>query len=265
MYGSFIPAPLVYSTTQSCKSDFTQRALHLGRMIKHNEKRSWSIVRALNMPLAVQDKLILRYINLKFIMEEALELTLPPNTEYACANGFDDTTITHVFYTKCTYHNCICNNDDYKFKDNEDYSFLRDRGSSRRNNNLTWAQLEALLFVLEMHTNIVTMSERFSESVFQKCKAERTKFSRKSVFGGEILNKKRLQSTISKQRRLQETMLKAIHSVSSRARVLWAKVRRWVRMHHYAHMLWEYKFSSCTALLDIQAGTIMLQNIFSRN
>ena len=74
------------------------------------------------------------------------------------------------------------------------------------------------------------------------------------MFGGEILNEKKLNATISKQRRLQQKMLKAIHSVSSRGRVLWAKVRRWVRMHHYAHKLWEYKFSSRAAQLDIRSN-----------
>ena len=236
----------------SCKSEFTQRALHIGTLIKHNKMRQWSIVGELNMPLAVQDKFDLEYTDLKHIMEEVLELTLPPNTEYACANGFDDTTITHVFYNKCTCQNCICGDNNY--------SFLRDQGN-RRNSNLTCRQLEALLFVVEMHNNILDMSETFSESVIQKCKTEGKKFSRKSMFGGEILNEKKLNATISKQRRLQQKMLKAIHSVSSRGRVLWAKVRRWVRMHHYAHKLWEYKFSSRAAQLDIQTGATVIQNL----
>lgn len=237
----------------SCKSDFTRQALYLGKLIKQNGKRKHSIVSRLNMPLSVQDKFDLEYINLKSQMEEVLELTLPPNTEYACANGFDDTRIIHIFYGKCTCRNCTC--------DNDNYSFLKHKGGSRRNNDLTWRQLETLLFVIEMHKNIIDMSETFSASVIQKCKAEKLKFSRSFILGGETLNKKKLQSTIGKQRKLHQKMLNAIYSVSSRAKVLWAKVRRCVRMHHYAHRLWEYKFSSCAAQLDIESGEILISNM----
>ena len=116
-----------------------------------------------------------------------------------------------------------------------------------------WRQLESLLFVVDMHKNILDMSERFSESVIQLCKTEKKKFD---------LDRNRLKATISKQDRLTRTMLKAIRSVTvSWGKVLWAKVRRWVRMHHYAHKLWEYKFSSRVAQIDMENGQIMIQNL----
>ena len=235
----------------SCSSDFARQALQLGTLIKHNSMRQWSLLNELNMPLAVRDRFYLQYTELKHIMEATLELALPKKTYYACAHGYDDTDITHVFYNKCTRQNCICGHDSY--------SFLRHQGESRRtrrNKSLTWRQLESLLFVVDMHKNILDMSKRFSESVIQLCKTEKKKFA----FGH--LDQNRLKATISKQDRLTRTMLKAIRSVTaSWGKVLWAKVRRWVRMHHYAHKLWEYKFSSRVVQIDMENGENMIQNL----
>jgi hypothetical protein len=214
-----------------CQSDIAQQALHLATLMKHNKMRKESIVNRLTMPVVVQDKFYLEYDELRCIMDSIMQFTLPPNTEFVRANEFNNTRIQDVFWNKCMRRNCICD---------DKYSFL-DYGGSRKNNNLTWRQIESLLFVVDMHQNILDMSEKFVECVVKKCKEERKRFP----FGAE------LKTILSKQRKRKEIMLEAIHSVSSRGRVLWAKVRRRARMRNNAHMLWEYKYGPCAAQVDV--------------
>lgn len=228
----------------ACKSEFTQQALQLGKIIKRNRKRA-NVVSIINLPKSVQNEFNLQYIELINRMEEALELTLPRHTAYACANGFHATRIMHVFYTNCTCKDCDCD---------IDYSFLRYTGSSRRNKTPTWRQLETLLFVVDMHKNIVDASNLFAVNVMQKCKNEKRKFAREFIFGGESLNRQKLQSTILKQYKVHQQMLKAVYGACTKARVMWARVRRAVRMYHYAHKLWEYKFGHDIVQLDIRAS-----------
>lgn len=236
-------------------SVFTNQALRLGRLIKHNKMRRLSIISKSNLSKTMKRKFNLDYLDLKHVMEEVFELTLPPKTEYACADRFHDTTITNVLYGKCTFQNCTCDNYDTCY-DTCDDSF-----GTIGKRPVTWKQLESLLFVVEMHKNILDKSEVFSKSVMDMCNAQKIKFLRRPMLGGKCVNQKALLCALSKQRRLQQTMLKAIYSVSSRAKALWAKVRRCVRMHHYAHKLWEYKFAPRVAELDIQSGSMMIESL----
>lgn len=248
-------------TSKYCTSDFTRQALQLGKMMKHQSHR-FSIVMNLNMPKVVASKFVhmVSNLELKDNMENVLELALPPKTNYACAKGFSDTPITHVFYDKCTHQNCDCAN---LCIPDDKYVFLRDHRRRGRNKNLTWRQIETLLFLVEMQKNIVETSQLFSDRVQEKCKAEGRKFSRGFMFKqGESFNHKILRSAITKQRKAEQKMLNAISSVSSRSRVLWAKVRRCVRMYHYAHKIWEYKFSSRAVQNDMQSGAMLLQELF---
>ena len=176
------------------RSDHSHYALRLGCMIKHNMMRS-DIVEKMYMPRAVEDKFELQYYDLRALMEETLCLVLPSRSDYACANGFDDTEIVHVFYGDgCTRKNCICH---------EDYSFIQHPERCRRRNKApTWRQLETLLFIVDMHSNILDMSEKFSEAVMNECKRRSLKFSR-TFFGTEILNRKKLAATIAKERKME--------------------------------------------------------------
>lgn len=245
-------------TSKYCTSDSTRQALQLGRMMKHQSNR-FSIVMSLNMPKAVASKFLdmIQNLVLKHNMENVLEMALPPKTNYACAKGFSETQITHVFYNECTHQNCDC------ARDNDVLLFSGRDHRRGRNKNLTWRQVETLLFLVEMQRNIVDTSQLFSERVQEKCTAEGRKFSRGFMFRqGESWNQKILQSAIRKERKAEQKMLHAISSVSSRSRVLWAKVRRCVRMYHYAHKLWEYKFSPRAVQNDMQSGAMLLQEIF---
>lgn len=208
--------------------------LQIGTLMKHNKERQWSVIKKINLPLSVQDKFYLEYDDLKHIMDVTLSLTLPSETsetEYIYANGFDDTRIRDVFWKdECTRKNCVwC---DKRYKHN--YSFLQYQGKYKINKNPTRMQLEALLFIIDMHSNIVDMCETFSESVIRKCETE-----------GKELNKTKIKAVISKERKLQQTMLKSLKYYN--AKVFWAKVRRCVRMRHNARKLLEYKYQDALA------------------
>lgn len=238
----------------SCESEFTKQALQLGKIIKRNRKRA-DVIWKMKLPRSVSDKFDLQYIDLKSRMEDVLELTLPKHTEYACADGFHATPIIHVFYAECTCKDCHCN---------DEYSFLRHQETSRRNKNPTWRQLETLLFIADMHKIIVDAANVFAANVIHECKRKKIKFERAFMFGGYTLNKKKLQSTMSKQYKLHQNMLKAIYCVSSKARVMWATLRRAVRMYHYAHKIWEYKFGHHAVHIDIRTGEHILGEIQCR-
>lgn len=221
------------------QSEFTEAALRLGKNIKHSRQLYWSIVPKLNLPLSVQDKLSFEYVELRHIMEEILELTLPLGANFAYAPGFRDTRITEVFYADCTWINCNCNS-----PDDTSYSFLRRNGgrSHRRNKNLSYMELEAILYLLDMHSRNICAAERFAQSVIQQCRVKCIKFSRPCIFGGEALNQQKCKSCLNKERRIQTRMLNAIVSVSSVGKILWAKLRRKIRMYLYSWYIMEQKW-----------------------
>ena len=233
------------------RSEFTQRALLLGKAIKHYRRLQWRILSKLNIPLKVSDSFgRLEFTNLRITMEDVLCLTLPPGTVYVSAERYDATLIKHVFYGECTYQDCTCGGTCLE----GGYCFLSAPSASRkRYRSLSWKQLDAMLFLVEMHTNIVDMSANFLERAKRYCRENR-------ILSASML--KTLDTAIAKERRSKQTKLKAMYDVSSRARVRWLQVRRWVCMYHYAHKLWEYKFSSRVAQLDKQHGVEWIQQVF---
>jgi len=224
--------------------------------MKRCRDRGMSMRDQLGMPTSVTGPLRSCYLtDLRGRLESIMLLTLPPGTETLFAeprergcDGIDDarmrgrdeyrdTPLNRVFYGECA---------DGEVTRRRDAS-LRHRGR-RRNTSLTWAQLEAVLFAVEMHGRCVDAAEAY------------VKDARASPTSTATL-KRMIRPIVAKERRHNKTMRRAVQSVSTRARMLWVKVRWAVRMHHIAHRLWEYKHGERAARHDVESHPALLRDL----
>ena len=228
-----------------CGSEAARRALHLGGIMKRCKHRGMSMRDQLGMPTSVTDPLCFcDLIDLRSRLESIMLLTLPPGTETLFAEprerGRDecrDTPMNRVFWGECV---------DGEITRRRDAS-LRHRGD-RLNRSLTWAQLEAVLFAVEMHGRCIDAAEAY------------VKDARASPISTATL-KRMIRPIVVKERRHNKTMRRAVQSVSTRARMLWVKVRWAVRMHHIAHRLWEYKHGERAARHDVESHPALLRDL----
>lgn len=213
----------------SCDSDAARRALCIGRMIKNNRTRAFSVTERVGMKKNARKNFCVRNNGLRSLMEDVLIEALPPKTDFACAAGFAATDLTHVFYGKCTCKSCsFCE---------VNYGFLGPLRSAWRKDPLTWRQLEAMLFVADTQKAIVDQAADFLKRASEE-------YGCKGMFARASPLAEKAAASLSKERKAHEAMMVDIQAKCPRARILWARVRRHVRMRAYARWVWAHRFGA---------------------
>jgi len=198
-----------------------ERALRVMRRMQHIDN-TCNLVYNINLPKSSEDLFNFHYLQLKNRMEETLNFVL---------HIVHGKKVTIRYPEKDDY---ICDVDQYE------HLYHCMNKIVRSNENVSYTELQILLYINELHRRTIEWCEELIEeadSCFKKrgwIDIERTAGNRYTfsirLLGRCILEEKQKHTHIGS----------AILSVSTKGMVLWAIVKRAIRMHFYAWYLYEH-------------------------